>query len=76
MASFNPLEHPVCFSFPERIANSTWTQHVPFGMLLVDLLRPRQVVELGAYRGTSYCGFCQAVVELELDTRCYALDTW
>lgn len=76
MASFNPLEHPVCFSFPERIANSTWTQHVPFGMLLVDLLRPRQVVELGAYRGTSYCGFCQAVVELKLDTRCYAVDTW
>ncbi|HKV82915.1 MAG TPA: glycosyltransferase [Ktedonobacterales bacterium] len=76
MASFNPLEHPVCFSFPERIADSTWTQHVPFGMLLVDLLRPRQVVELGAYRGTSYCGFCQAVAELKLDTRCYAVDTW
>ncbi|HKV82914.1 MAG TPA: class I SAM-dependent methyltransferase, partial [Ktedonobacterales bacterium] len=76
MASFNPLDHPVCLSFPERIADSTWTQHVPFGMLLVDLLRPRQLVELGAYRGTSYCGFCQAVADLKVECRCYAVDTW
>jgi hypothetical protein len=45
-------------------------------MFLVDILRPRIIVELGTYAGVSYCGFCQAVAELGLDTQCYAIDTW
>ena len=73
---FNPLDHPICLKLPARVAPSTWIQHAPFAMYLIDALRPRNFVELGTFYGVSYCAFCQAVKELELDTSCYAIDTW
>jgi GT2 family glycosyltransferase/glycosyltransferase involved in cell wall biosynthesis len=73
----NPLDHPICFAHPKRVTPlSAWHEHIPFAMLLVDLLRPAVIVELGTESGDSYCAFCQAVKELKLDARCYAIDTW
>ena len=72
----NPLDHPICLSKPARVAPSGWTEHVPFGLFLVDILRPSSIVELGTHHGVSYCSFCQAVRALELGTRCYAVDSW
>jgi O-antigen biosynthesis protein len=75
--SFNPLNHPILLSHPERlVAPYNWQEHIPFAMLLVDLLRPAMIVELGTHTGNSYCALCQAVKELSLGTRCYAVDTW
>ncbi len=75
--SLNPLDHPIVFSLPRRLTPySAWHQHIPFAMFLVDLLKPRVVVELGVHYGDSYCAFCQAVHELDLAARCYAVDTW
>lgn len=76
MSRFNPLDHPLCLIKPARIASSGWLEHTPFAMCLIDLMRPRVVVELGTYTGVSYCAFCQAVKELAVDTRCYAIDSW
>lgn len=76
MKLFNPLEHPICISRPLMTAPSAWVQHAPFGMCLIDILRPRIFVELGTHYGYSYCAFCQAVKELSTNTRCYAVDTW
>ena len=76
MPKFNPLDYPVSLSYPLRLAPTAWAAHVPFAMFLVDALQPRVLVELGAFGGVSYCAFCQAVRELRLDTRCYAVDTW
>lgn len=72
----NPFDHPICFSVPERLVESAWHEHIPFAMFLVDILEPEIIVELGTHTGVSYCAFCQAVSQLNLATRCYAIDTW
>lgn len=76
MGKFNPLDHPISFTQPLRIAPSTWAGHIPFAFFIVDTLHPQVIVELGAQYGVSYCAFCQAVDALKLDTRCFAVDTW
>lgn len=77
MSILNTLEYPSCFSPLLKTDDvSAWVEHTPFGMFLVDILRPKVIVELGTNRGCSYLAFCQAVKQLGLDTRCYAIDTW
>lgn len=76
MTSFDLLAHPIALARPERLRWSGWTGHIPFGMYLIDVIRPALLVELGTHTGVSYCAFCQAVSELELNTRCFAVDTW
>src|SRR5215831_18190344 len=74
---FNPLDSRLLSGLPLRLhRKSGWTEHTPLAMLLIELLQPRVVVELGTQHGVSYCAFCQAVQELKLATRCYAVDTW
>jgi len=76
MTRFNPLDHPICFEYPSRLETSAWTTHIPLGMYLVDVIKPRLFVELGTHTGVSYCAFCQAVDRLNLNTTCHAVDTW
>jgi hypothetical protein len=64
------------FWTPDRLELTAWTEHVPFAFWLVDVLRPRRIVELGTYNGVSYSALCQAVKMLDLTTSCYAVDTW
>jgi Methyltransferase domain len=64
------------FWLPDLLAESAWLGHLPFAFWIVDALRPGVFVELGTHRGTSYSAFCQAVQHLNLETRCFAVDTW
>jgi hypothetical protein len=76
---FDLLDHLVGVRLPLRHdtpAPSAWVGHVPFGMSLVGMVRPRLLVELGTHVGVSYCGFCEAVEALGLPTQCRAVDTW
>ena len=62
IALINFLEYPICFEDPLLIDNiSAWVEHIPFGLFIVDLLRPKTIVELGTHSGVSYSAFCQAV---------------
>ena len=77
MHEFNPLNHPICLTIPQRLTSiGYWHEHIPFAFWLVSVLRPKVICELGVQYGDSYCAFCQAVKELKLHTRCYAVDTW
>src|SRR5215470_2547463 len=53
-----------------------WLEHAPFAFWLIEALRPSTLVELGTHGGFSYFTFCQAVERLQLETRCFAVDTW
>ncbi len=71
------LEHAILYRAPRRLTDqSFWHYHIPFAFLLMALARPRLLVELGTHKGDSYSAFCQAVDELALPTKCYAVDTW
>ncbi len=72
----NPLEHPICLEYPLWQAETAWAEHVPLAMFLVSATRPKVFVELGAFRGASYCAFCQAIKFLKFETRAFAVDTW
>lgn len=74
---FNPLDFPICTKTPLRFnVLSAWMGHVPFAMALMEMVKPRILVELGTHWGVSYCAFCQAIKELRLATQCFAVDTW
>jgi len=67
---------PASFWTPRHVPRSAWLEHAPFAFWLVQALRPRCFVELGTEWGFSYLAVCQAVQQLGLPTRCFAVDTW
>lgn len=76
LPAFNPLDYPICLASPRRVKAISWQEHIPFAMALVQMLRPRLLVELGVHTGDSYLAFCQAVAEARTQTRAFGVDTW
>ena len=61
---------------PELLKSPWWIGHIPFAFELVARLRPRVLVELGTYSGSSFAAFCQAAVACGTGTKCYGVDLW
>jgi glycosyltransferase involved in cell wall biosynthesis len=55
---------------------SAWFGHVPFAHWLITAARPRVLVELGTHAGVSYSAMCSMVKRENLETKCFAVDTW
>lgn len=72
-----PLCRSIAFDKPDRLVQpSAWETHIPFAFWLIDVHRPKIVVELGVHAGNSYCAFLQAAKKLQLPAQCYGVDTW
>ncbi len=76
MESFPPSSSLV-YGSPRRLTDvDSWHEHIPFAFYAVESLRPRTIVELGTWKGDSYCALCQAVQALGSSARCAAVDSW
>lgn len=69
--TFNPFDHPILWARSGAPAESSEGKHLAFGRLLVDLLRPRALVDVGSLSGTFYLGLIAAVEKLALEARCF-----
>lgn len=73
-----PLINADCLSWPPLRASypSAWHGHVKFAHWITATAKPKTIVELGTHNGVSFSAFCNAVSRLNLNTQCYAVDTW
>ena len=60
----------------EMMKYSPWSGHRNFVYDFMAYKKPGVVVELGSYYGCSAFTFLQAVKDMELETKFYAVDTW
>ncbi|TPV50832.1 class I SAM-dependent methyltransferase, partial [Pantoea deleyi] len=66
----------ISFMSPIELTLSAWLEHIPFAFWLINAHKPRVLVELGTHYGSSYFAFCQAINQLNLSTKTYAVDMW
>ena len=55
---------------------SSWWEHVPVAHWLMEVVKPKIVVELGTHYGVSFFSFCEAAKLFSQDSFIYAVDTW
>lgn len=55
---------------------NAWVGHLHFAAWVIQEVSPKIFVELGTHTGNSYFSFCQSILENELPTKSFAVDTW
>ncbi len=61
---------------PKYNAPSAWWEHVPTAHLIIELIKPKIIVELGTHYGVSFFSFCEAAEKYANDSYIYGVDTW
>lgn len=75
-ARFNPIDHPILFHPPWFVSGlSDLVQHAPLAHLVVQLTRPRTIVEIGTSSGDLYMALCWASKHLNTESRCFGVNT-
>lgn len=67
---------PASYWLPTHFPLSAWFTHAPFASWLVDVLRPRHIVELGTHLGFSCFAFADVARRLGLSATIDAVDSW
>lgn len=62
--------------WPKLLKSPWWIGHIPFAFELICRQKPRTLVELGTYSGSSFAAFCQAAQACGAGTKCYGVDLW
>ncbi len=75
-ASNHLMDKTSFFWTPDYLAISAWMEHIPFAFWIVEVWKPKMIVELGVHNAVSYFSFCQAVKRLNLDSTCWGIDIW
>ena len=72
---FNPLAYPLLLRAPQWLpARAAGDGRLPLSMLVVAMLEPARVVELGVGQGETFAALCQAVQALGLPTQCLGVE--
>ena len=53
-----------------------WAGHVYFAYDLIRNVKPKTIVELGTYKGTSFFSMCQALKDGNIKSNITAIDSW
>jgi hypothetical protein len=61
---------------PRRVLPSPSSRHTALEYDLVEALRPKLVVDLGAGDAVSFFTYCQSMDDHDIDGVCYAIDAW
>ncbi len=74
--NFNLDKYRTAFLKPSLTFPYPWAGHIPFAYAVIEMLRPRKLVELGTDSGNSYLAFCQAAEAIGLEAAFFAVDSW
>ncbi|WP_223586919.1 MULTISPECIES: class I SAM-dependent methyltransferase [Microbacterium] len=67
---------PASYWLPAHFVDSAWSTHGSFAAWIVDVLRPRDVIELGTHNGFSCFAFAEAAKRMGHPITIHALDSW
>lgn len=73
---FSYDNYPILFERPRISRPYGWVGHIPFAGFIIDILRPKILVELGTDSGNSYLAFCNAIQKTKSGTKATAVDSW